>query len=121
MFLFLVESGIQTFAISWRNPTAAHRDWGLEAYVAALDEAVDAAREISGSENISMMGSCSGGITSTAYFATLGNAGEKIKNLVLAVCLLDPNSAEESTFGCLMTPETMRAAKETSRLKGIVD
>lgn len=119
---FLLESGIQTFAVSWRNPTEAHRDWGLETYVAALDEAVDAAREISGSDDISMMGSCSGGITSTAYFATLGSAAEKkVKNLVLAVCLLDPNSAEESAFGCLMTPETMHAAKETSRLRGIVD
>ncbi|MHC2467191.1 alpha/beta fold hydrolase [Bradyrhizobium embrapense] len=122
MVRFLLESGFQVFAVSWRNPTAAHRDWGLDTYVAALDEAVDAARETSGSEDISMMGSCSGGITSTAYFATLGSATEKkIKNLVLAVCLLDPNSAEESTFGCLMTPETMRAAKATSQLRGIVD
>ncbi|TWB96262.1 polyhydroxyalkanoate synthase [Bradyrhizobium macuxiense] len=122
MVRFLLESGIQVFAVSWRNPTAAHRDWGLDTYVAALDEAVDAAREISGSEDISMMGSCSGGITSTAYFATLGSAAEKkIKNLVLAVCLLDPNSAEESAFGCLMTPETMRAAKASSQLRGIVD
>ncbi|MGY3530968.1 alpha/beta fold hydrolase [Bradyrhizobium sp. USDA 4452] len=122
MVRFLLESDFQVFAVSWRNPTAAHRDWGLDTYVAALDEAVDAAREISGSEDISMMGSCSGGITSTAYFATLGSATEKkIKNLVLAVCLLDPNSAEESTFGCLMTPETMRAAKATSQLRGIVD
>ncbi|OKO67637.1 alpha/beta fold hydrolase [Bradyrhizobium sp. NAS96.2] len=122
MVRFLLESDIQVFAVSWRNPTAAHRDWGLDTYVAALDEAVDAAREISGSEDISMMGSCSGGITSTAYFATLGSAAEKkIKNLVLAVCLLDPNSAEESAFGCLMTPETMRAAKASSQLRGIVD
>jgi polyhydroxyalkanoate synthase len=122
MIRFLVESGFQTFAISWRNPTAANRDWGLGTYVAALDEAVDAAREISGSEDISMMGSCSGGITSSAYFATLGSAAEnKIKNLVLAVCLLDPNSADDSTLGCLMTPETMSVAKETSRLRGIVD
>ena len=122
MVRFMLESGIQTFAVSWRNPTAANRDWGLETYVAALDEAVDAAREITGSEDITMMGSCSGGITSTAYFATLGSAGEKkIRNMVLAVCLLDPNSVEDSAFGCLITPETMRAAKETSRLRGIVD
>ncbi|MBR0796234.1 alpha/beta fold hydrolase [Bradyrhizobium jicamae] len=121
MVRFLLESGIQVFAVSWRNPTAAHRDWGLDTYVAALDEAVDAAREISGSDDISMMGSCSGGITATAYFATLGSAPAKIKNLVLAVCLLDPNSAEESAFGCLMTPETMRAAKASSQLRGIVD
>src|SRR6516165_8512079 len=122
MVRFLLESGIQPFCVSWRNPTEANRNWGLDTYVAALDEAVDAAREITGSEDISMMGSCSGGITSTAYFATLGSAAEKkIRNMVLAVCLLDPNSADESAFGCLVTPETMLAAKEMSSMRGIVD
>jgi polyhydroxyalkanoate synthase len=122
MVRFLLESGIQTFCVSWRNPTAANRYWGLDTYVAALDEAVDVVREVTGSGDISRMGSCSGGITATAYFATLGSAAErKIRNMVLAVCLLDPNTAEESAFGCLMTPETMRAAKETSRVRGIVD
>jgi len=122
MVRFLLESGIQVFCVSWRNPTAQNRYWGLDSYVAALDEAVDAAREVAGSDDISMMGSCSGGITSTAYFATLGSAAEtKIKNMVLAVCLLDPNTADESAFGCLITPETLHAAKEASRLRGIVD
>ncbi len=122
MVRFLLDNGIQVFCVSWRNPTAAHREWGLDTYVAALDEAVDVARDVTGSDDISMMGSCSGGITSTAYFATLGSAGQqKIRNMVLAVCLLDPNTADESAFGCLMTPETMRAAKEASRLRGMVD
>jgi polyhydroxyalkanoate synthase subunit PhaC len=122
MVRFLLDSGIQVFCVSWRNPTAAHREWGLDTYVAALDEAVDVARDLTGSDDISMMGSCSGGITSTAYFATLGSAAQqKIRNMVLAVCLLDPNTADESAFGCLMTPETMRAAKEASRLRGMVD
>jgi polyhydroxyalkanoate synthase len=122
MVRFLLDSGIQVFCVSWRNPTAAHREWGLDTYVAALDEAVDVARDVTGSDDISMMGSCSGGITSTAYLSTLGSAGhQKIRNIVLAVCLLDPNTADESAFGCLMTPETMRAAKEASRLRGMVD
>jgi polyhydroxyalkanoate synthase subunit PhaC len=122
MVRFLLDSGIQVFCVSWCNPTTAHREWGLDTYVAALDEAVDVARDVTGSDDISMMGSCSGGITSTAYFATLGSAGQqKIRNMVLAVCLLDPNTADESAFGCLMTPETMHAAKEASRLRGMVD
>jgi polyhydroxyalkanoate synthase subunit PhaC len=122
MMRFLLESGIRVFCVSWRNPTAKDRDWGLDSYVAALDEAVDAARAITDSDDISMMGSCSGGITSTAYFATLGSAArKKIRNMVLAVCVLDPNSADESAFSCLITPETLRAAKEASRLRGIVD
>ena len=122
MVRFLLDSGIQVFCVSWRNPTVAHREWGLDTYTAALDEAVDVARDVTGSDDISMLGSCSGGITATAYLATRGSAGQqKIRNMVLAVCLLDPNTADESAFGCLMTPETMRAAKETSRLRGMVD
>ena len=31
MVRFLLESGIQVFCVSWRNPTAANRDWGLGA------------------------------------------------------------------------------------------
>src|SRR5271166_3997230 len=116
---FLLESGVQTFCVSWRNPTVENRDWGLDTYVAALDEAVDAVRDISGSNDVSMMGTCSGGITSAAYLATLGVA--KIKNLILAVCLLDTDTASDSTFGSLITPETMIAAKEASRLRGVLD
>ena len=90
---FLLDGGIQTFAVSWRNPTVEHRDWGLDTYIAALDEAVDAVRDITGADDISMMGSCSGGITSVAYLAVLwrGQRAE-IKNLVLAVCMLDTSA-----------------------------
>jgi polyhydroxyalkanoate synthase len=116
---FLLESGVQTFCVSWRNPTVANGDWGLDTYVAALDEAVDAVRDISGSDDVTMMGTCSGGITSAAYLATLGAA--KIKNLVLCVCLLDTATASDSAFGSLVTPETMMAAKQASRLRGVLD
>ncbi|MGO9948539.1 MAG: alpha/beta fold hydrolase [Steroidobacteraceae bacterium] len=119
---FLLDGGIQTFAVSWRNPTVENRDWGLDTYVAALDEAVDAVREITGSHDISMMGSCSGGITSVAYLAVFGAAKErKIRNLVLAVCMLDTSSVTDSAFGSLVTPETMLAAKAASRLRGVLD
>jgi polyhydroxyalkanoate synthase len=116
---FLLDSGIQTFCVSWRNPTVANREWGLDTYVAALDQAVDAVRTIVGFGDVTMMGSCSGGITSAAYLATLGQ--EKIKNLVLAVCLLDTGTAADSAFGSLITPETMIAAKEASRFRGVLD
>ena len=116
---FLLDSGVQTFCVSWRNPTIENCDWGLDTYVAALDEAVDAARDIAGSDDVSMMGTCSGGITSAAYIATLGLA--KVKNLVLAVCLLDTDAATDSAFGSLITPETMTAAKQASRLRGVLD
>jgi polyhydroxyalkanoate synthase len=122
MVQFLLKSGIQTFCVSWRNPTAAQRDWGLDTYVAALDEAVDAVRDITSVDDVSMMGSCSGGITASAYLGTLAGRNErKIRNMVLAVCVLDTATTGDSAFGSLITPETMRAAKEASRLRGVLD
>ena len=58
-----VDSGVQMFIVSWRNPTAEQRDWGLEDYAMALDQAVDVARQITGSPDVNMWGSCSGGMT----------------------------------------------------------
>jgi len=119
---FLLASGMQTFCISWRNPTSAHREWGLDAYVSALDEAVDAVREITGSDDVTMMGSCSGGITSTAYLGYLAGTNQpKVKNITLAVCVLDVASAEDIALGSLITPQTMAAAKKASEIRGVLD
>src|SRR5215471_6271248 len=43
-----LQGGLQTFAISWKNPTAAESEFGLDTYVAALEEAVDVMRDITG-------------------------------------------------------------------------
>jgi polyhydroxyalkanoate synthase len=119
---YLLKSGIQVFCVSWRNPTAKERDWGLDTYVAALDEGTDAVREIASSDDVTMMGACSGGITSAAYAGWLARQGEaKIKNIVTPVCVLDVASAGDSAIGPLVTPETLRAAKEASRLRGVLD
>src|SRR5271156_16170 len=119
---YLLKSGIQVFCVSWRNPTVRERDWGLDTYVAALDEGTDAVREIAGADDVTMMGACSGGITSAAYAGWLASKGEaKIKNIVSPVCVLDIASANDSAFGSLVTPETMRAAQQASRLRGVLD
>ena len=119
---YLLKSGIQVFCVSWRNPTAKERDWGLDTYVAALDEGTDAVREIAGSDDVTMVGACSGGITSAAYAGWLARQGEaKIKNIVTPVCVLDMASAGDSAIGPLVTPETLSAAKEASRLRGVLD
>ena len=39
---YLVQQGQQVFVISWRNPDARHADWGLDTYVQAVLDALDA-------------------------------------------------------------------------------
>ena len=95
MIQFLLREGVQVFCISWRNPTAEQRDWGLDTYVEAVDEAVDAVRDIARSADVSVFGACSGGITSSAYAAWQAGRGKsKVKNLILAVCTLDPRQSK---------------------------
>src|SRR4029077_6647047 len=53
-----LKGGLQTFAISWKNPTSAQGHFGLDTYVTALDKAVDVMRDITGSPDVNIWGSC---------------------------------------------------------------
>ena len=123
MIQFLLREGVQVFCISWRNPTAKQRNWGLDTYVEAVDQAVEAVRAVAGSPDVSMFGACSGGITSSAYAGWQADrSGEsKVKNLILAVCALDPSTVGDTALGALITPQTLEAARKTSQVRGVLD
>jgi polyhydroxyalkanoate synthase subunit PhaC len=118
---YCLDAGLQTFAISWKNPTAAECDFGLDTYVGALDQAVDAMRVITGSEDVNIWGSCSGGITTSAFLAHLAASGEaKVHSATVAVCHLDMAATRNTTAGLFVTPESITAAKHASQLTGVV-
>jgi len=117
-----VDSGVQMFVVSWRNPTVEQRHWSLEDYAMALDRAVDVARQITGSPDVNMWGTCSGGMTLAAYLGWLAAKGDKkVASATWAVCVLDTGAAiEGSMLGLFNSPATIRAAKARSRRKGFV-
>ncbi len=119
---WIVDSGVQLFMVSWRNPTVAQRHWGLTDYAMALDRAVDAARRITGSPDVNAWGSCAGGMTLAAYLGWLAGRGErKVVHTTWAVCVLDTGRAlEDTTLGLFTTPAAIEAAKARSRRRGIV-
>ncbi|MEW9919228.1 alpha/beta fold hydrolase [Marimonas sp. MJW-29] len=123
MIEFLLANGIQPYCISWRNPTAEHRDWGMAKYIEALDEACDATLEISGADSVNIMGSCSGGITLSTYAGWLAKNGkaDKINQVILAVCVLDTMASTDNDMAALVTPETVKAAKLASQSRGVLD
>jgi len=119
---YCLQAGLQTFAISWKNPSAAEHGFGLDTYVAALEQAVDSMREITGSEDVNVWGSCSGGITTSAFLAHLAaRGGAKVHSATVAVCLLDMAAAQNTTAGLFVTPESVAAAKRASQLAGVVE
>jgi polyhydroxyalkanoate synthase len=114
--------GLQTFVVSWRNPSPKHASCGLDAYVEALEQAVDAVREISGSRDVNVFGACSGGITLSALLGYLSAGRErKVHSATLAVCVLDTSAVQNTTAGLFVTPATIAAAKAASRKRGVVE
>jgi poly(3-hydroxyalkanoate) synthetase len=59
---YLVGSGQQVFMMSWRNPDARHAKWGFDTYGQAVLDTMDAVERITRSEQVALMGTCSGGI-----------------------------------------------------------
>jgi polyhydroxyalkanoate synthase len=116
----LVKNGFQVFAVSWRNPTPAQRGWDMEAYVAALLEAIEVVRDIAGSNEVNLHGACSGAMTVSCL---LGHLAAKRMRWVgaatLMVAVLD-NSAQ-SQLGLFATPEAISAAKLNSEAKGVLE
>src|SRR6516165_9968337 len=119
---YALKGGLQTFAISWKNPTAAESQFGLETYVTALEEAVDVIRDITGSEDVNIWGSCSGGITMSAFLANLAARGErKVHSATVAVCVLDMDAAKTTTAGLFTTPASIVTAKNASQVQGVLE
>jgi poly[(R)-3-hydroxyalkanoate] polymerase subunit PhaC len=117
---YLVGSGQQVFAISWRNPTPKQREWGFETYDRAILEAIEAARAITESPDVNIVGSCLGGMTLATLLGHLAALGDRrVKAVTFLVTVLD--TSVESTMGLFATKETIAAAREASRLKGVLE
>jgi polyhydroxyalkanoate synthase subunit PhaC len=117
---YLVKNGFQVFVVSWRNPTAAQSDWDMDTYVAALLAAIAAVRDITGAADVNLHGACSGAMTVAALLGHLAAVRQRLVNAsTLMVAVLGATS--ESLLGLFATPQTIAAAKQNSRLRGVLE
>jgi polyhydroxyalkanoate synthase len=115
-----VAAGIPYFAVSWRNPTPAQRDWDLAAYVSACKEAVEVACDISATSDANVAGMCAGGITLACLLGHLAATDESLVNsATFMVAGLD--IAGESTVGILTSRASIEAARSRSQRRGVLD
>ncbi len=116
---YTVSQGLQYFAISWRNPTPDNRDWGLEHYVKATLEAVEAVSEITGQPKVNFVGFCAGGILTSIVIAYLAAKKRDLANsLTLCVTMLDFKT--DASLGAFRLPAMLAVAKARSSMKGIL-
>jgi polyhydroxyalkanoate synthase len=120
MVEYMTGHGLQMFAVSWRNPTAEHRSWGMDSYVAALQEALAAIREITGSPDLIIHAACSGAMTAAALAGYLA-ASEDSSIYAMAMMVAVLGRATEGTLGLFSTDETTAAAKLKSQSAGVLD
>ncbi|CAI8897468.1 MULTISPECIES: class II poly(R)-hydroxyalkanoic acid synthase [unclassified Pseudomonas] len=117
---FCLRNNVQTFIVSWRNPTKAQREWGLSTYIDALKEAVDVVTAITGSKDVNMLGACSGGITCTALLGHYAALGEnKVNALTLLVSVLD--TTLDSDVALFVDEQTLETAKRHSYQAGVLE
>ncbi len=120
MFRYLLSKGFQLFAISWRNPTAKHANWGLEDYVLQIIEAIGAVTKITKSKTVNISGACSGGITLATLLSYMAAKKDKRVNAVtFMVCVLDPKP-DDSEVSAFVSPRSIQMAKLASKRKGIL-
>ncbi|RJS94385.1 alpha/beta hydrolase [Salinisphaera sp. Q1T1-3] len=117
-----LEAGQQVFMISWRNPTAAQRDWGLDAYVGAVGDAVDIVWGIGGEQPVKLVGACAGGLTAAIALALAHRRGRaaRVACLSLFVTLLGELTDSASSRGTFGNRAIRHALAHSSRT-GVLD
>ncbi|MGW5238118.1 PHA/PHB synthase family protein [Monashia sp. NPDC004114] len=121
MIEYFVASGIQVFAISWRNPDATARSWGTDTYGRSILGALDVTRRITRSAKAHVFAICSGGLLTAMTLGHLADIGrlDHVASLGLAVAVIDNREAGQVV--ALADEQTARAAVVRSRLKGYLD
>ena len=121
MVEFLVRRGQQVFTLSWRNPEAEHRHWGLDTYADGALEAIAAVRMLSGAGRVHLAGNCSGGALVSMLAARAAALGreEEIGSITTGVSVLDSHRA--GTASAFMGPEIAKLAVAGVERKGYLD
>lgn len=116
---YAVSQGVTFFTVSWRNPTPAQADWDLSTYGAAILEALDAVREITGQETANVLGLCAGGMTTAALLGHLAAVGqlERVGALTLLVNMLDTSAPTQ--IGSLASRRSVASAVAKARRQGV--
>ena len=117
---FGVRHGVPVFTISWRNPTAAQRDWNLETYLGACKQALDVVSEISGSEQVNTMAACAGGFTLATLLGHLSaSKSKRVSSVTLLVTVLDTECP--TALSMFASRTAIAAAIKRSRSSGVLE
>ncbi|MDJ0977932.1 MAG: alpha/beta fold hydrolase [Erythrobacter sp.] len=115
-----VDNGLQTFVISWRNPSKEHGVWGMDEYIASCEEALRIVSDISGSKKVNVSAGCSGGQTASVLASKLAaTKNDILGSLTLMVCVLHPKPTDIEA-GSLVSENGLKLARQRAAKAGII-
>src|SRR3990167_3288695 len=118
---YALKNSLQVFVLSCRNPDPRHREWGLSSYVEALEVAIDACRQITGSKDVNLLGACAGGLTIAALQGHL-QAKRQLRKVASATYMVSLLDSQIDSPAMLFADElTLEAAKRRSYQQGVLD
>jgi polyhydroxyalkanoate synthase subunit PhaC len=116
---YAVSQGLQVFIISWRNPRKEQADWDLDTYAGSVVDAIDVARDVTGSPDVNILGFCAGGILATTVLNHLAASGDdRVHSAGYAVTLLDFHN--RAPIGAFSAPRLLDAARRNSGRAGVI-
>ncbi len=116
-----VDNGIQTFVISWRNPSKEQGHWGMADYIHSCREAMDAVSAITGSKKVNVSAGCSGGQTAAMLASKLSSdKNTMLGALTLMVCVLHPKQ-NDIEAGSLVSENGMQLARRRAAKQGVIE
>ena len=115
-----LDNGLQTFVISWRNPSKEQGVWGMNEYIASCEEALAIVSDITGSKKVNVSAGCSGGQTASVLASKLAATNNDILGaLTLMVCVLHPKQTDVEAAS-LVSDNGIKLAKQRAAKKGII-
>ena len=86
-----------------------------------MSDAIDAVREVTGSDDVNVIGFCAGGIITTTLLNHLAATGdERVHSMSYAVTLLDFEFGDRAPITAFPVPDLLRFAQARSRRSGII-
>ena len=113
-----VQQGYTVFVISWVNPDQSHRDVGMDTYMnEGPIKAITAMQDITGSEQVNVVGYCIGGTLLAMTLAYLGQTGKNpVRSATFLTTLLDFTDTGE--LDVFLKPDFINGIKEEADIKG---
>lgn len=116
---YAVSRELQTFILSWRNPTADQADWDIDTYARRILAAIEEVKQVTGADDVNVIGFCAGGILTTAVLNHLAlREDHSVHSASFAVTLLD--FGVDAPIGAFSSPRLLSLARWNSGRQGVI-